>query len=126
MPSKESKRRIQQRFEEASAELLTPSVFPRGNELLEGIESADDGLGEYKTYPESEGFARLSIRGTSTTNYKRPRTIAAGYDPASRIMTVVFRGNVWWNYYDVPEDMWQEFEQAESKGRYLRESGLDV
>lgn len=115
-------------MEEASAELLNPNTSEGGQrwgELFAGIESADDGLGEYKTDPQA-GFANLSIRGTSTTNYKRPRTVAAGYDPNTRIMTVVFRDNVWWNYYDVPADMWREFEMAESKGRYLRESGLDT
>jgi hypothetical protein len=68
----------------------------------------------------------IAIRGTSTTNPQKPRTIAAGYDREKMILTVVFRGNIWWNYYDVPEYMWLEFVAAESKGKYLRESGLDT
>lgn len=69
--------------------------------------------------------SRMQITHTSTTNPQRPRTLAAGYNPRSQTMTVVFRDNTWWNYYDVPEDIWEGFRQAESKGKYLRESGLD-
>jgi hypothetical protein len=32
---------------------------------------------------------------------------------------------VWWNYYDVPQGMWESFKSAESKGRYLESSGLN-
>lgn len=70
--------------------------------------------------------AKLTLKGTSTTNPARPRTVAAGYDPKTQVMTVVFYDGTWWNYYDVPPDMWDEFEAAESKGQYLRESGLDT
>jgi hypothetical protein len=69
--------------------------------------------------------SRMQITHTSTTNPQRPRTLAAGYDPKNQTMTVVFRDNTWWNYYDVPEDIWEGFRQSESKGKYLRESGLD-
>lgn len=122
--SRDKKRRIEERFAEASQE-IEESKLSRTDEMFSWIDSTNEGVGEYKTDP-SPGFANLSIRGTSTTNYKRPRTVAAGYDPETRTMTVVFRDNTWWNYYDVPEDMWREFEMSESKGRYLRESGLDA
>lgn len=124
MASKESKRRITERMNEASQE-LQQSGLPGREEAFSWIDPSSESIGSYQTTPQS-GFANLSIKGTSTTNYKRPRTVAAGYDPITRTMTVVFRDNQWWNYYDVPEDMWREFEMAESKGRYLRESGLDA
>lgn len=69
--------------------------------------------------------SKLTLKGTSTTDPSKPRTVAAGYDPRTQIMTVVFRDGTWWNYYDVPEDIWAGFEQAHSKGEYLKESGLD-
>ena len=68
---------------------------------------------------------KLELRSTQTTNPSRPRTIAAGYDGNTRTITVVFRDETWYNYYDVPSDMWDQFKQAPSKGVYLRESGLD-
>lgn len=62
---------------------------------------------------------------TSSSNPTKPRTVQAGYDSKKRIMTVVFRDGTWWEYRDVPRDLWDDFRAAESKGRFLRSSGLD-
>ena len=67
----------------------------------------------------------LQLKATSTTNPDRPRTIRAGYNLETEVLTVVFRDGTWWNYYDVPQDMWMDFKAAHSKGIFLRESGLD-
>jgi len=89
--------------------------------------------------------AELSLRGTSTINPQRPRTRAAGYAPDPILdedgnitgyseygtMTVVFRSDnpssvgVWWNYYNIHNDIWNEFKSVQSKGKYLKSSGLD-
>lgn len=69
--------------------------------------------------------ARLSLSSTSTIDPESPRTLSAGYDAETHIMTIQFRDGTLWNYYDVPEEIWSEFENAESKGRYLKASGLD-
>jgi hypothetical protein len=85
--------------------------------------------------PDSLALLKNSdMNATSTINPERPRTWAAGYswDEEKQLgtMTVVFRDDkggtgVWWNYYDVPYPMWEAFRSAESKGRYLRSSGMD-
>ena len=62
---------------------------------------------------------------TSSTNPQRPRTIRAGYDYATNTLTVIFRDGTWWEYRGVPVDLWTGFKTAESKGRFLRDSGLD-
>ena len=62
---------------------------------------------------------------TTSTNPDKPRTRQAGYDYKTNTMTVVFRDGTWWEYRNVPVETWYEFKAAESKGRYLRESGLD-
>lgn len=54
---------------------------------------------------------------TSSTNYSRPRTIAAGYDPDTRTMTVVFRDGTFYNYYEVTLGEWLNFSASYSKGR---------
>jgi hypothetical protein len=85
-----------------------------------------------------EPGAKLKNADLSATSSKyppRPRTWAAGYkydeETATGTMTVVFRDDrtggwgVWWNYYEVPLEMWQGFDEATSKGEYLRDSGLD-
>jgi hypothetical protein len=57
---------------------------------------------------------------TSTTNYRRPRTVAAGYDVQNKIVTVIFRDGTAWNYYGVPESEWITFHQSITKGPFLR------
>jgi len=68
-------------------------------------------------------FPALST--TTSTNPERPRTIKAGYDFKEGKLIVVFRDGTWWEYRGVPEFMWYDFLAAESKGRFLRQSGLD-
>jgi hypothetical protein len=95
-----------------------------------------------------EPAARLKssdLSATATSYPPRPRTWAAGYAPDPILdeegniigyqdygtMTVVFRDDsptgwgVWWNYYEVPDTLWEGFDAAPSKGIFLRESGLD-
>lgn len=60
-----------------------------------------------------------------TTYPKRPRALTIGYNPNSNTLVVVFRDNTWWQYNNVPVDMWLSLKSSESTGRYLRESGLD-
>lgn len=62
---------------------------------------------------------------TTSTNPSKPRTLKAGYDYANQTLVVVFRDGTWWEYRNVPVNMWDNFKSSESKGKYLRESGLD-
>jgi hypothetical protein len=64
---------------------------------------------------------------TSTTNVRRPRTVAAGYAPdrlskGRGILTVVFRDGTVWNYYGkdgsgVTPGEWLNFKGSISKGK---------
>lgn len=59
---------------------------------------------------------------TSSTNYSRPRTIAAGWtqDPDNEelgTLTVVFRDGTPYNFYGVPRSEWLSFQASISKGR---------
>jgi hypothetical protein len=56
---------------------------------------------------------------TSTTNFRRPRTVAAGYDEENRIVTVIFRDGTAWNYYGIPSEAWIKFSQSITKGPFL-------
>lgn len=64
-----------------------------------------------------EAIVKLTDVPTSSTNYGRPRTVAAGYDPRSKTMTVVFRDGTFYNYYDVTPGEWENFSSSYSKGR---------
>lgn len=56
---------------------------------------------------------------TSTTNFKRPRTLAAGYDPNNQVVTVVFRDGTFYNYYGIQSGTWNIFKNEYSKGPLL-------
>lgn len=76
--------------------------------------------------PDDSSPAPLTLVPTSSTDPKRPRTIAAGYSKTRQVMTVVFRDGTWWNYYGVSQALWNNFKKAYSKGWYLRNTGLDT
>jgi hypothetical protein len=61
--------------------------------------------------------ADLTDIPTSTLNVSRPRTVAAGYDKNRGVLTVVFRDGTIWNYQNVTEGQWQNFQASISKGR---------
>lgn len=60
---------------------------------------------------------KLTDVPTSSTDYSRPRTVAAGYDPKSKTMTVVFRDGTFYNYYEVSPGEWSNFSSSFSKGK---------
>jgi hypothetical protein len=68
-------------------------------------------------YADPDAPARLTDLPTSSTNASRPRTVAAGYDKARQVMTVVFRDGTIYNYYDVRPGEWENFHDSVSKGR---------
>jgi hypothetical protein len=68
-------------------------------------------------FGDQDAPAVLTDVPTSSTNYSRPRTVAAGYDTEERTMTVVFRDGTFYNYYDVTPGEWQAFSSSLSKGK---------
>lgn len=71
----------------------------------------------------SRNFVEWDIP-TSSTNYARPRTVAAGYSPDPNypqsdkgVLTVVFRDGTFYNYYEVRMGEWEAFHASYSKGR---------
>jgi hypothetical protein len=77
---------------------------------------ADD-LGQTVIGFDPEDPAILTDVPTSSTNYSRPRTVAAGYDTETKTMTVVFRDGTFYNYYEVTAGEWQAFSASLSKGK---------
>jgi hypothetical protein len=66
-----------------------------------------------------------AVSATTSSNPSRPRTLSAGYDSKNQVMTVLFRDGQWWEYRGVSPSIWRGFKFADSKGKYLRSSGLD-
>jgi hypothetical protein len=69
---------------------------------------------------DPERPAQILEAPTWTSNPVRPRTIAAGYDPEDKKLTVVFRDGTVYNYYDVPPAIWNRFHTMHSKGLFIR------
>ena len=65
----------------------------------------------------SNEAVKLNQVPTSSTNPSRPRTVAAGYDPKTKTMTVVFRDGTFYNYYEVTPGEWLNFSTSYSKGK---------
>ena len=88
--------------------------------------SLDDLLRSTEEEKQRDTDFEAVMHTTTSSSPERPRTLSAGYDSRTEKLTVVFRDGTWWEYRGVPQEMWQEFKSAPSKGVYLRESGLDT
>lgn len=89
----------------------------------EAVETGDEGA-EVDVANELKDVG-TDMRTAPTSFPKRPRAHAVGYNPNTRTLYVVFRDNTWYEYRNVPVDMWLGLKGAESTGRYLKDSGLD-
>lgn len=78
---------------------------------------------------EPDAPSLLTDIPTSSTNYRRPRTVAAGWVedptyPEHGTLTVVFRDGTVYNFYDVERSVWLKFHSALSKGKsFLNKNG---
>jgi hypothetical protein len=95
----------------------------------EELDNLRDGITEGTIAPDPDfeiaAPDEVNLEETTSSNPARPRTLQAGYDPKKQTLIVVFRDGTWWSYHGVPNDLWQMFKTANSKGKFLRESGLD-
>ncbi len=61
--------------------------------------------------------ALLPYTPTPSINPPRPRTQAAGYTPETQTLYVKFRDGALYEYYDVPPNVWRNFQRVKSPGR---------
>ena len=74
---------------------------------------------DYGEIEDAEAPALLTSIPTSSTNVRRPRTVAAGYDAERKVLTVMFRDGTLYNYYNVEPGTWKLFDNSYSKGPLL-------
>ena len=83
-----------------------------------------------RNMPAEEAAAILRARGgddsalfpytpTPSINPPRPRTQAAGYSKDTQTLRVKFRDGPVYEYYDVPETVWNNFKRVKSPGRAI-------
>jgi hypothetical protein len=61
-----------------------------------------------------------------TINPSRPRAKKLAYSRTAQKLVVRFRDGKWWEYNEIPVDMWNDLKASNSTGRYLKNSGLDT
>jgi len=75
--------------------------------------------------PKDVEDAGTQLLTAPTTNPTRPRALSIGYNVNSKKLIIIFRDNSWWEYRNVPVEMWMNLKSTKSTGRFLRDSGLD-
>lgn len=83
-----------------------------------------------RTMPPEEAAAILRARAgddsglfpytpTPSINPPRPRTMAAGYSRDTETLRVKFRDGAVYEYYDVPPNVWRNFQRVKSPGKLI-------
>jgi hypothetical protein len=83
-----------------------------------------------RTMPPEEAAAILRARAgddsglfpytpTPSIDPPRPRTVAAGYSRDTQTLRVKFREGAVYEYYDVPPNVWRNFQRVKSPGRHI-------
>ena len=88
----------------------------------EGPESEQKEDSEFDT---DEPATIPTLFTTTSSKPERPRTLRAGYDRKNQRLVVVFRDGTWYEYNEVPEEMWQGFQAAQSKSAFIESSGMN-
>jgi hypothetical protein len=105
-------------LQEQGVYIAANSYYFTNYENPDGSDRTDYNRGQALEDAGGKGMrpAQLQDIPTSSSNYKRPRTVAAGYDSNNQILTVVFRDGTFWNYYDITPGIWMIFHSSLSKG----------
>ena len=49
-----------------------------------------------------------------------------GYDASTKTLEIEFNSGAVWQYFDFPKNLWKEFKDADSYGRYFRDCIQDM
>jgi hypothetical protein len=60
-----------------------------------------------------------------TTNPPKPRAKKLAYSREAMKLVVMFRDGTWWEYNDIPVEIWNNLKSSDSTGKFLKYSGLD-
>jgi hypothetical protein len=102
--------------------LQQAQIKARFDEVSEELAKSNDFT---SVIPRDVKEAGVRMETAPTSNPERPRAKTLGYNPNTNTLYVVFRDNTWWEYRNVPVNLWVGIQNASSTGRYLRKSGLD-
>ena len=97
------------------------------NKRLNLVEAAKEKLGVPTAWEFMEPVEVWSDAPVTapTINPPRPRALKIAYSEDAQKLVVRFRDGKWWEYNEIPVDMWNDLKASNSTGRYLAGSGLD-
>jgi len=98
-------------------EVYTPLDVKTYNEAMETF-----GSQEYDSRDTPPTYQTMTA---PTINPPRPRALKIAYSRQAEKLVIKFRDNTWWEYNDIPVDIWNDLKASNSTGRYLAASGLD-
>ena len=105
---------------------LDELMFGRMVDSRQGREQTEEQqTGWEVAIPKDVESVGTELTTAPTSNPKRPRALTIGYNPNTNTLIVVFRDNTWWQYNNVPVDVWMSLKSSPSTGKFLREEGLD-
>jgi hypothetical protein len=96
------------------------------------LRSQEKVYGDFEVYTPTETEETREVQTWSdapvtapTINPPRPRAKKIAYSQEAQKLVVRFRDGTWWEYNEIPVDMWNGLKSSNSTGRYLAGSGLD-
>ena len=96
------------------------------------LRSQEKVYGDFEVYTPTEPDETREVQTWSdapvtapTINPPRPRAKKIAYSKEAQKLVVRFRDGTWWEYNEIPVDMWDSLKSSNSTGRYLAGSGLD-
>lgn len=87
---------------------LLRNYEPKKTFVAEKKKSSQD---NYKPSSERKDITRVIVKSSNI--------FSIGYDPVNKILQVEFRRGSIYEYYDVPDNIYQNFMSAESKGKFI-------
>ena len=89
------------------------------------LRSSEKIYGDWEVEDARETVPTYQTMTAPTTNPPKPRARKLAYSREAEKLVVKFRDGTWWEYNDIPVDMWNDLKASDSTGRYLKSSGLD-
>jgi hypothetical protein len=96
---------------------------PVHSEIDSWVKGTDDSEGKFLEEKEDAirgGPVEITVAPTKSTNPRRPRTRAMGYDYETDTLRVVFREGAVYDYFGVSTDEWWRMKRSASPGKFIK------
>lgn len=91
-----------------------------------GVDTAFEKANDWEVADYKTNAADYQNMTAPTINPQRPRAKKIAYSKTAEKLVIKFRDGTWWEYNEIPPEMWNDLKSSDSTGRYLKHSGLDT